>query len=162
MPGRWPSRPWSHCGGAPASKLRHHTQRRPVFRDARPPSITAHTLGHRDLDGCRLRFLGFREMHLEHPVCVVRRHPTPICIFGKREAAHEPPVRAFNPMIFSPLFFLFECPFARNRQNRVLYREAHILFLTARQLGLDEVFLSSSVMSTSGDHWATVRTSFPP
>jgi hypothetical protein len=42
-----------------------------------------HTLGHLDLDGFRFRLLGFREMHVEHPVFVVRRHPAPIRIFRK-------------------------------------------------------------------------------
>ena len=42
-----------------------------------------HTLGHLDLDGFRFRFLGFREMHVEHPVFVVSRHRTLIRILWK-------------------------------------------------------------------------------
>jgi hypothetical protein len=80
MPGCWPSRPWSHCGGAPVGKLRHPTQRRSVFRAVRLPSSTADALGHLDLNGFRLRFLGFREMHVKHPVlnsAVTPPHPHP-------------------------------------------------------------------------------------
>ena len=80
-------------------------------------------------------------MYVEHPVFEVGRHRAPIRILRKGEAAHEAPVRAFNPVILLPFFFLLECPLAGHRQDLVLHREAHILFLHARQLGFDEVFL---------------------
>src|SRR5207344_2306596 len=108
---------------APSSPRRKNT-----FPDAPHHSVSA-ALAYLDLDGFRLRLLGFREMYLEHPILEVGRHPAPIRIFRKGEAAHEASVSAFDPMIFFPIFFLLECPFSGNRQDLVLHRQSHILFL---------------------------------
>ena len=115
-------------------------RRQNTLPDAPHHSVNA-ALAFLDLDGFRLRVPRFRARYLEHPVLEVGRHPAPISIFRKCEAAHEAPVRAFGPMIFFAFFFFLECPFSGNRQDIVLHRKLHVLFLHVRQLGIDEVLL---------------------
>ena len=78
---------------------------------------------------------------MEHPVLELGGHLAPVRILGQGEAANEAPIGAFNPVILLPFFFLLECPLAGHRQDLILHRQAHILFLHVRQLGLNEVFL---------------------
>ena len=83
-------------------------QRKNAFPDA--PSDQCNGLAHLDLDGFRFRLHGFREMHLEHAILEVGGHLAPIRILRKREAALEASVGAFDPVIFSPRFFLITLP----------------------------------------------------
>ena len=118
---------------ASSSRRRKHT-----FPNVPHHSVNA-ALAYLNLDGFRLRLLGFWELCLEHPVLEVGRHPAPIRIFRKCEVAHEASIGAFDPMMFFPFFFLLKCPFSENRQDIVLHRKSHVLFPHARQFGLDEV-----------------------
>ena len=45
-------------------------------------------------------------MYVEHPVLELGGHLAPVRILGQGEAADEASVRAFNPVILLPFFFL--------------------------------------------------------
>src|SRR5580765_9001767 len=128
----------SSCAGLSSRRARSvrktpsSRRRKNTFPDAPHPQINARTLGHLDLDGFRLRLLGFRETHGEHAVLVVSRHLAPIRILRKREAPHEAPVGTFDPMMLVPGGFLLVFPFAGNRQDIVLHRELDLLLLHVR------------------------------
>ena len=64
------------------SKASSSRRRKNTVPDAPHHSVNA-TLAYLDLDGFRLRLLGFREMYLEHPVLEVGRHLLPSASSGR-------------------------------------------------------------------------------